>query len=330
MPLIKGKSQKAFSHNVSAEIHSGKPKNQALAIAYSVKRKAKKMAQGGDVLDTNARAHIKDSNFALPGRRYPIEDETHARNALARVSQHGSPEEKSEVRHRVHEKYPNIEQSHELKAEGGMMKPKMERMKHPRMPTGATFKVRSRDEMDEQEMQPMMHPEEHMNKDKHVRMKDGGMINKRAEEDEEPMVSTHIDEHQRPPKKQYMSSKNEMLANGGDVEEMDHHPSIAIAIMAKRKKMAEGGILSEDSIDSDHSDMADLNHNAEEDANMEDQLSFNALRKENYDEEDALDHATQPMDSNLHDPEHEDMDVDDRDMVAKIRRSMRMKNNILK
>ena len=41
MPLIKSKSNKAFKHNVKAEIKSGKSKKQALAIAYSVKRKAK-------------------------------------------------------------------------------------------------------------------------------------------------------------------------------------------------------------------------------------------------------------------------------------------------
>jgi len=42
MPLIKSKSNKAFQHNVKAEMKAGKPKKQALAIAYSVKRKAKK------------------------------------------------------------------------------------------------------------------------------------------------------------------------------------------------------------------------------------------------------------------------------------------------
>lgn len=40
MPLSTGKSKKAFSKNVATEIKAGKPKNQALAIAYSVKRKA--------------------------------------------------------------------------------------------------------------------------------------------------------------------------------------------------------------------------------------------------------------------------------------------------
>lgn len=46
--------------------------------------------------------------FALKGGRYPIEDKAHARNALARVSQHGSSEEKAQVRRKVHAKFPGI------------------------------------------------------------------------------------------------------------------------------------------------------------------------------------------------------------------------------
>ena len=45
MPLIKSKSKKAFSENVSKEMHAGKPQKQALAIAYSVKRKAAKKSK---------------------------------------------------------------------------------------------------------------------------------------------------------------------------------------------------------------------------------------------------------------------------------------------
>lgn len=48
MPLLKGKSQKAFSHNVKAEMDAGKPMKQSLAIAYATKRKPKKMNKGGD------------------------------------------------------------------------------------------------------------------------------------------------------------------------------------------------------------------------------------------------------------------------------------------
>ena len=42
MPLQKGKSEKAFKHNIKAEIKAGKPQKQAVAIAYSVKRGGKK------------------------------------------------------------------------------------------------------------------------------------------------------------------------------------------------------------------------------------------------------------------------------------------------
>lgn len=51
MPLIKGKSPKAFEHNVKAEAHAGKPIKQAVAIAYNIKRKAQKLANGGMVDD---------------------------------------------------------------------------------------------------------------------------------------------------------------------------------------------------------------------------------------------------------------------------------------
>jgi len=59
-------------------------------------------------LTTKARKALPTSTFALPGRRYPINDPSHARNALSRVSQYGSPAEKSKVRAAVHRKYPGI------------------------------------------------------------------------------------------------------------------------------------------------------------------------------------------------------------------------------
>lgn len=47
MPLEKGKSEKAFKHNIKTEYKEGKPLKQSLAIAYAMKRKGKKMAMGG-------------------------------------------------------------------------------------------------------------------------------------------------------------------------------------------------------------------------------------------------------------------------------------------
>lgn len=59
-------------------------------------------------LTNEKRNSMKPSSFAGPGRSYPIEDESHARNALARVSEFGSPSLKSEVRAKVRRKYPSI------------------------------------------------------------------------------------------------------------------------------------------------------------------------------------------------------------------------------
>ena len=59
-------------------------------------------------LTAKGRKRIKPSNFALPGRRYPIHDRAHARSALQRVSQHGTAAEKATVRRKVARKYPTM------------------------------------------------------------------------------------------------------------------------------------------------------------------------------------------------------------------------------
>ena len=40
MPLVKSHSKKAMSENIRREMAAGKPQKQAVAIAFSVKRKA--------------------------------------------------------------------------------------------------------------------------------------------------------------------------------------------------------------------------------------------------------------------------------------------------
>jgi len=142
-------------------------------------------------------------------------------------------------------------------------------------------------------------------------------------------------------------------ARGGKVspkDEMDeeHHNSIAAAIMSRRDRlhaeidsgahdldtaamMAEGGeiledsgdILSHGSMDSDNSDQADMSRNHDEDANEEDQASWNALRKENYNDSD-LD-VDSNMDSGQHGDEREDQEENKHDMVSSIRKKMKSK-----
>lgn len=63
-------------------------------------------------LTSKQRNKLSKSTFVFPGKRkYPIPDKSHARNALARVSQHGTPSQKAKVRAAVHRKYPSIKMS---------------------------------------------------------------------------------------------------------------------------------------------------------------------------------------------------------------------------
>ena len=70
-------------------------------------------------LSYQARKRLKPSDFVFPKeRRYPIPDKAHARNALARVAQHGTPEEKSRVRAAVRKKFPKIGDQEESRQRG--------------------------------------------------------------------------------------------------------------------------------------------------------------------------------------------------------------------
>ena len=60
------------------------------------------------VLTTKQRDNLPDSAFALPGRRYPLQDRAHAANPLARVAQNGTSAEKALVRRKVCAKYPDM------------------------------------------------------------------------------------------------------------------------------------------------------------------------------------------------------------------------------
>jgi hypothetical protein len=81
-------------------------------------------------LSAHQRQSLPKSDFALPGKgkgpkgagsgSYPIPDESHARNALAR-SANKSPEVKARVRAKVHAKYPGIGKAgggHVIEGEG--------------------------------------------------------------------------------------------------------------------------------------------------------------------------------------------------------------------
>jgi hypothetical protein len=60
-------------------------------------------------LTAKNRKKLSKKTFALPGKRkYPIPDEEHARNALARVAQNGTPAEQKKVKAAVKKRFPSI------------------------------------------------------------------------------------------------------------------------------------------------------------------------------------------------------------------------------
>jgi hypothetical protein len=60
-------------------------------------------------LSTKQRKKLGKREFALPSKRkYPIPDKAHARNALARVAQHGTPAEQKKVKAAVKKRFPSI------------------------------------------------------------------------------------------------------------------------------------------------------------------------------------------------------------------------------
>jgi hypothetical protein len=59
------------------------------------------------------RKKLPSKSFVFPSKKpgggsYPIPDIAHGRNALARVAQHGTSEEKARVRAKVKRKFPSI------------------------------------------------------------------------------------------------------------------------------------------------------------------------------------------------------------------------------
>ncbi|HEY1439807.1 MAG TPA: hypothetical protein VGF65_02980 [Mycobacterium sp.] len=76
----------------------GKSMRSGLSKASNAKRNTK-----------SGRAVMGAAQFGVPARKkYRIDDAAHARNALGRVAQHGTPAEKAQVRKRVAAKYPSI------------------------------------------------------------------------------------------------------------------------------------------------------------------------------------------------------------------------------
>lgn len=330
---------------------SGKPLDQSLAISYDLKRRAskpkKKMANGGYVNDS-----AKTEQRPMPSEK-DQDSKMVAQNSSQKNNAQSDVLDQPTV---AQAQRPSRTPLNRPKIANGILKVRdrddviKEEMMMSQMPPDGYGKQPDK-EYDEQgpDRQGPSSPSLKMKM-----MAKGGMINEevsidQADEDnvqhpaglesdndqmkpsDDEIMSNHfakggpVDEDMvsRPDKGWgaiIVKDHDDMYAEGGEVQD-DMEDSIAAAIMAKRRMMAEGGYINgEDSIYSDDSSQADLSRNAEEDKNMEDQASFDALRKENYSESDGLAQLDSPADSNEHG--HELSDEDAHSMISKIRASM--------
>ena len=346
MPLMHGKSKKAFSHNVEAEMHTGKPQPQALAIAYSMKRRKKK-AQGGEI-------SAKSEKRPMPDDEYNDAKDVSSNSHKKDNGQDGWTDR------------PDIAQSQN--------RPKSQPIKHPKMVPSDAFSTRLYDQegnltatlhpanpsekpnswMDEEGPDrqgpkvPDMQPEHSTGEKAYAK---GGEIEPSdrkhpknpfeddhlehldpSEDEGDAMAMSEDEEDQDKPGHPIRDMEREHnngkmpYARGGhvspaDEEDMDHEDSIASAIMAKRSR--HPAAMSDSDIDEmvmlyDGGEVLESEH--VEEPNNEDQMSFQALKKENYNSSD-LD-VDDPMDSGEH---GDDIDSDDHDMTSAIRSKMKAK-----
>lgn len=202
MPLKHGKSKAAFSHNVKAEMDAGKPQDQSLAIAYSVKRKAqrKKKASGGMV-----ESGSKDMNMAEGGYI----------NDSAKTEQRPMPEERDQDRKMVSRNSgkkaikdgqwtdnPTVEQA---------QRPSRVPLSRPKLKGSDAFSVRYQDEI-EQDLHRIDSeaPDGYGKEPKKAYDEEGA--NRQG-----PKVRDMEDEH---------STHRKPYAKGGEVEPSDYHSPV--------------------------------------------------------------------------------------------------------
>lgn len=306
MPLIKGRSKKSFEKNLKTELSEGKPKDQSLAIAYSIKRKSpKKMAEGGRI---TADSSDSDELDMIKGKASPSGLPMSAKSEGMPTVDSITPEELQMIhRHRM--------------AQGGMV---------PNFKDEGMASIDSDQDQHGSEMldsHPTMgRKEKDWTADGHTTIDDANddrdehMISgNRPGRSQVPRAATS-----RPSADDSRTDRDEDMLNqkppraGGwsgsldedEAEKDDYNTDFDLVshIMKKRKKFAEGG-------------MVDLQKNANEEKNNEDDLSYDAIRKDTYYDNDQL--SKQPMDSNEHGDELSD--EDSHDMVGQIRKRMKMR-----
>lgn len=331
MPLMQSKSKKAFEHNMKSEMEAGKPKKQSLAIAYSIKRKPKKMWGGGSTdpkptpsPDTSTDKGLASIRKAFGGKAHggmlkrkkyadggKIPMSAQDERLEDQVADAMTPEEMDMLKHQYARggEVPASAIDESMEDVDDMYKSESQDMiKRRAAPSGLpkNWQEESMTGIDDaytpEEMDMMR-----------KKFSDGGELNpslamsrKVPGDDVEMQPKDHgMELYEREDEDDIMGRMPPSGYGKQPPAAYDESPSEAIM---RKRKYADGGEV-------------DLAWNAREDFNNEDQMSFNALRKENYSETPGLDQLDSPRDSNLHG--HELPDEDEYDMADSIRKKIK-------
>lgn len=289
-------------------------KSNSLAIAYSVKRKPKKMALGGAV-ESATHSEKYSRNPGTPAKK--PDDSRRPKDAYLSADWAGSPEldDASDTSMRPSEQ----EYMAAHFAKGGTIDSMVDKVMHRRMmaeggevdaPTLSDARAHAKSERNDEDY--LHHSREHGMAYDRMAPEDRGEFSgngpantAQAKEEELRRRAPQASKGDRGGAK--VKSSSDLKETYDATEEYAEGGEVADEIMRKRKRYAEGGEV-------------DLDANSEESPNEEDQMSFKANGKELYDLE-QLD--SQPEDSNEHGDELSD--EDENDDVSKIRGKMKMK-----
>lgn len=286
MPLKQSGSKKAFESNVKTEMNAnpGKDKMKSnLAIAYAVQKKNKKKSKGGLVRAGSERPTADMDQYAEGGLVRAGSEMPTADSG----QEHVCGTMCSDNAH--YDKGGNVVRAGSERPTADSYQ-KGQSMVSPTM-GGSTVRAGSQRptaDMYEKDNAPKRTPS--------------------------PVMAPTRAGSKRPTADNDEYGQTEMLAYGGDVEGEDtarHMGSLAEAIADRlhRKMMAMGGEAHDDG----------LNENSEEKGNYEDDLSYEALGKEQYDDDQLSD---QPEDSNEIGDDYDERDESDKDdgsIISKIR-----------
>lgn len=222
MPLIKGKSEKAFKENIKTEMSHDKPQKQALAIAYAVKRKAQHKAKGGKIKgvhESGGYSGLEEKGRSTAGRNYERSKEKQPNKYLNEI-----------YKNRAIEGHKNI-----LSEMKEMPNPKLKGLAHG----GPVPKEDLAHEMDESVFEEQA---EH-NQELHPGHGDAPATKEIADEHLGFKAQQHEDLEEPSEFKEHIMPEKEnlpahMMAKGGHVSIVMHPHHIVKAIMAK--KMAQG------------------------------------------------------------------------------------------